>query len=471
MSLVSWFAGLIGLVIAAGVASGRGRAAPNDVFGRSVIVTAAIAYVAVVVAAVWVWGGETAATGRATRLRDGASVNLTLRGVRVPLERTVTIGRGGEADVRVAGAGAAKLVQVDVTGAAAGPRRALVRAASPEVAVAPVGLDAEPAAVAAGLAASCKPEPAAAYTLPQGAAVVAVECERGKPQRALVVRRDAAREQLVVTPLAWRGRFVPERLVVRAGDALRVGGGDEPIPGVNTWDVVAPRGSAGMLAVPADPTDCGAWSLDAGATRAVEGACEVDAGAFAVVALPLVPDADLVVERAARAAFVIGAPPLALLIALAVARRRGRRAHVLARTLRLCVLGAGLTALACWRLLWAYRIDMLRELVGRAAGRRQPARRGRDRRGARRQCGVRARGPRWAIGAAARGRRRGGVGRMARGRLARDGPRRAGARRQGRRRARAVARRGARPGRGGARAARAGGSGRMPRWRGSRSRR
>jgi hypothetical protein len=114
MALVLWFAGLIGLVIAAGMASGRGRATPNDVFGRSVIAAAAVAYVAIVVAAVWVWGGETAATGRAARLQDGASVSLTLRAVRVPLERTLAIGRGEAADVRVAGPGAAKLVQIEV---------------------------------------------------------------------------------------------------------------------------------------------------------------------------------------------------------------------------------------------------------------------------------------------------------------------------------------------------------------------
>ena len=361
MSLVLWFAGLIGLMIAAGVASGRGRATPNDVSDRGIIVAAAVAYAAIIAAAVWLWSGEPAARGRAARLSDGASVSLSLRSVRVSLDRSISIGRGAAADVRVAGEGAATLVQIDVAAAAPGPRRALVRAVAPEVVVAPVGLGADPAAVAAGLAASCKPAPAG-YTLPQGAAVVAVECERGKPRRALVVRRGAASEQLEVTPLSWRGRFVAERLVVRAGDALRVGGGDAPIPGVNTWDVVAPRGAAGMLAVPADPTDCAAWSLEAGAARAVDGGCEIDAGAFAVTAVPLVPEAELVTDRAARAALAIGAPPLALLIVLAAARRRDRRAGVLARALRLCVLGAGLTALACWRLLWAYRIDMLREL-------------------------------------------------------------------------------------------------------------
>src|SRR5689334_12748159 len=166
MSLVLWFAGLIGLLIAAGVASGRGRAAPNDVFGRSVIAAAAVAYVAIVVAAVWVWGGETAASGRAGRLRDGASVSLTLRGGRVPLERVIAIGRDAAADVRVAGAGASKLVQIDVAGGP-GPRRAVARAGGPEISVAPVGLGADPARAAATLAASCKADPAA-YTLPPG---------------------------------------------------------------------------------------------------------------------------------------------------------------------------------------------------------------------------------------------------------------------------------------------------------------
>jgi len=46
-----------------------------------------------------------------------------------------------------------------------------------------------------------------------------------------------------------------------------------------------------------------------------------------------------------------------------LAARRDRRIRSLSRALRLCVLVRSLTALCSWRLLWAYRIDMLRELA------------------------------------------------------------------------------------------------------------
>ncbi|HET9626888.1 MAG TPA: hypothetical protein VFP84_36260, partial [Kofleriaceae bacterium] len=107
---------------------------------------------------------------------------------------------------------------------------------------------------------------------------------------------------------------------------------------------------------------------DAGAPHARgDGACVVDTGAFVVAAVPLVPDADAVIDRGLRAALAIGGPPLGLLLALALSARRDRRTRALARALRLCMLGASLTALCGWRLLWAYRIDMLRELASHGA--------------------------------------------------------------------------------------------------------
>ncbi len=461
-----WFLALLGLLVATLVASARARAAPADVVGRGVIGIAAIAYVAIVVSAVWAWGGATAKAGRVKQLSDGALVQLKVEGVRVrvPVTGAIAIGHRRDAGIRVPGEGpdVARIEQ-----AANGD--AVVHGA---VLAAVLGADGAASATARGCASN-----AAMYTLPVGAAVAVVECDAGRPVRAFVVR-DVRRGEVMITALGWRGRFVVDPLTVHAGDALRIGGADDAIAGLTTWDVAAPRGVAAMLAVPADPTDCGTWvapgtvspaanamvpgaagpartgSAAAGAQRAgppdtsapsegprtatagvpsagvpsagsavasyaslagsaagsgsvpsrspsattlstsgaspttgaqagggatasdtrrstaqsssargIAGGCALEVGPFAVTAIPLLPDAAQVIRRSLRVALVIGGPALILLLALGVAPRRDRRIRGLGRALRMCVLGASLTALCCWRLLWAYRIDMLRELA------------------------------------------------------------------------------------------------------------
>ncbi|TMQ16208.1 MAG: hypothetical protein E6J90_24150 [Deltaproteobacteria bacterium] len=512
MAVMLWFFGLLGLLVATLVASARARAMPADVVGRRVIATAAIAYVGIAVAAVWTWGGATATAGRSLQLREGALVHLTVDGVRVPLTAAIAIGHARDAAFRLPGDGG-EVARIEPAGAGG----AVVRGALLAVVH---GEDGAVAATMRGCAAS-----EASYSIPPGAAVAVAECSGGKPARAFVVRN--RRGEIAVAPLSWRGRFVAEQLTARAGDALRIGGGEDAIAGLTTWDVIAPHGAAAMLAIPADPTDCAAWLPDAvgpasptqpaadtsratgkaagatgrdqasatppegdasratgkaagatgrdqalptppeenaaraagnaagagqasatqpagdasraagipgqrdpaspidpgdvaraagnaaGATgrasatqpagdasraagipgqrdpaspidpgdaaRAagkavgiasprdqawrIDGGCAVEAGAFTVAAVPLVPDADRVIDRGLCAAFAIGGPPLALLVVLALAARRDRRVRSVARALRLCMLGASLTALCCWRLLWAYRIDMMRELA------------------------------------------------------------------------------------------------------------
>jgi hypothetical protein len=493
-----WFLGLLALLVATLFASARARAAPADVVGRGIIAIAGIAYVGIVVAAVWTWGGATATTGRATQLHEGALVHLAVDGVRIPLSGAVAIGHAPDAALRLPGDGGEVARIEPAAGGHAAVHGAVIAAVH--------GDDGPAMAMLRGCAASDT-----AYTLPAGAAVVAVECDGGKPVRAFVVRH-AHRGEIVVTPLVWRGRFIAEQLTARAGDALRIGGAADVIAGLTTWDVAAPHGAAAMLAIPADPTDCAAWAPDtmtrsaptgaasdanasstghndrgasgadsdpggkdrgagsadgagdargssttsgssadprmagagpdasrkAGAAngagsdasrtgnpangagsdaprnanaataansdasrsantaqgsgqlpgdhgrsaggagaramavagsaggsrvRKLDGGCALDAGAFVITAVPLVPDADRVIDRGLRAALAIGGPPLILLVALVLAARRDRRTRVLGRALRLCMLGASLTALCSWRLLWAYRIDMLRELA------------------------------------------------------------------------------------------------------------
>jgi hypothetical protein len=368
MALLLWFAGLVGLIVAAAVASGRGRATPNDVASRGVIATAAIAYAAVVASAVWLWGGATARDGRAERMREGVSVSVAIDGVRVALERSVVIGHGAAASVRMPGVGADELARVELDAAGV----ATIRAVAPEAVIAAVRAGEDAAGVARTR--GCAPGGDTAFTVPAGAAVVVIECAADKPQRALVVRRSPSEAALVVTPLAaMRGTLALERRTLRAGDALRIGGGADAIPGLVTWDVASPHGAAAMLAIPVDPMDCGAWSPEPAAGRAVGQDCAVVVGAFALTATPFVPDADAVVDRGIEAAMLIGIPPLLLLLALMFAPRRGRGARVLGRALRLCVLAGGLTALVCWRLLWAHRIDMVRALGDRVADNRLAA--------------------------------------------------------------------------------------------------
>src|SRR5689334_18002037 len=97
MVAVLWFLGLIGLLVATLFASARARAAPTDVVSRGIVGVAAVAYVGLVVAAVWTWGGATATSGRATQLRDGALVHLSVEGVRVPLAGAIAIGHAQDA--------------------------------------------------------------------------------------------------------------------------------------------------------------------------------------------------------------------------------------------------------------------------------------------------------------------------------------------------------------------------------------
>src|SRR6266545_7175881 len=139
MTLALWFAALLGLVVAAAIASSRGRASPNDVARRSTIAIASAAYVGLVVSAVWVWGGSIASHARADRLAEGATVHVTVRGVHIPFTRTLVLGHGATADVHVPGDGADAIAQLDPASVVRGG------------AIISVPADADPVALAARL--------------------------------------------------------------------------------------------------------------------------------------------------------------------------------------------------------------------------------------------------------------------------------------------------------------------------------
>lgn len=368
MSHVLWFAGLLGLVVAATVASGRGRARATEVIGRGVAAIAAIAYAALVVSAVWLWGGQDASDGRAERLRAGATVTVAIEGTRLPISgaKQWTIGHDAAVDVRLPGDGAPALARLELDDRSAVSIRTVhggdarsrgsnrvddARGSSARL----VSLRTD--ALGGPLPHACREPGIAALELPAQAQVLVVECDGTREVDAWIVRRDAT--SLIVTPLAiGRGRLAPEQRTLHAGDALRIGSSADALPNLVTWDVPAGSGTASMLAIPLDPTDCSAWATNGGSARATERGCAVDVGAFSLSAITFVPDAEGVLARNAWVALLVGASPLIALLVFALSPRRGRGARAFGRVLRLAVLGGGLVAVGCWRLLWAHRIDM-----------------------------------------------------------------------------------------------------------------
>ncbi len=218
--------------------------------------------------------------------------------------------------------------------------------------------------------------PAAAPTL----AIAAVICDGDSAWRAVLLGAGAPRGEapayVAFAPLAGP-RWLSPRLTAAAGSLLHLDGGDAQLPGLRSWNLSAggPGGIAAagwVLAIPEEPRACERW-LEAGrpaaaaAARdrvtALNGACRLERGGIVVRATPLLPDAAGVQARALAAAALIAGPAVGLLLALALVRGSRRRTALVAPALGLGALAAGLCALLCWRLLWAHRIDLLRDVT------------------------------------------------------------------------------------------------------------
>jgi len=143
--------------------------------------------------------------------------------------------------------------------------------------------------------------------------------------------------------------------IARAGDVLLLGPGTA-FPGIARWSTDRPPQSnrdhgRAVLAIP-----------DRVAAPTV-----LAAGDYRVAVFPIVPDPALVVARGARVAITLAAGPLIALVILALAPRRHRRAPRFAALARVAAFAALLAALAAWRLAWAYRVDVLRDLAPHGA--------------------------------------------------------------------------------------------------------
>jgi hypothetical protein len=189
--------------------------------------------------------------------------------------------------------------------------------------------------------------------------VIVVACV-DRAARATIGVRNAGGGRVEI---ATAGQAGPTSVTVTAGDVLRIGPIDDVVPGLTTWEVPAPPGRGAVIAVPEDPTDCEAWKLGEAIGRETRGGCVIGDGVFAIEARPIAPDAGGVMARNATAIGVIALPALLLLVGLCFVAPSRRRSLEVARALRIATVAVGLSALVAWRLTWAHRIDVLRELV------------------------------------------------------------------------------------------------------------
>lgn len=228
-----------------------------------------------------------------------------------------------------------------------------------------------------------------------GAGVItAVLCREGKIVAALAFERDlgaaaaagapagpAPRVAVRVTPLRAGARGLEaEHTEIAAGTLLQIGALADAVPGITLWEIPAPAGRAELFFPPPDVlAPCSDWVARRGPIlpSAPEASAvprerpeSGDVGASCVLPFSppfgfevrrLVPDVAGTDARSTWAAVLLVAPALVFLLVLgARVRSEITRARV-ARGLALAWLGSLFAALGVWRLLWAHRLDMMRE--------------------------------------------------------------------------------------------------------------
>ncbi|WP_428261280.1 hypothetical protein [Haliangium sp.] len=263
-------------------------------------------------------------------------------------------------------------------------------AAAPATAAAPVA-----AAATAGAGSDDTPTAPVPSTSVTGAtatldgpgALFVFLCTGDAPRAALVFERDlgaaaADRVPVRVTPLVWRGRWRPHHVQITRGALIQIGTLSDALPGITLWEVPAPSGRAELFYPPDDLlASCAAWlsgrhgegffSLPPGVLMAPAPA-PWQAGEGAVCVLPFTPPFGLEVRRLlpdvpgihARSLWAAGlavGPALLALLVLAARRRSALQARRAVPLLALGWLSALWSAASVWRLLWAHRIDMLRD--------------------------------------------------------------------------------------------------------------
>ncbi|HEU5056530.1 MAG TPA: hypothetical protein VFU21_08385 [Kofleriaceae bacterium] len=215
----------------------------------------------------------------------------------------------------------------------------------------------------------------APLALVPGARGLALVCHRGAPTLAFglaaVRAGDKGEPHLRVAPLVRRaGRFQPPQMDVGTGALIQIGSSAEAAPGIEVWEVPSPPGGTRLLVTPQGLAGCGEWRQAIVAASAQPAAVQPDdasvcvlgfAAPYAMEVRRLVADTGAVALWSFWAAGLLALPALAWLLWLAAARRSSITRARLADALAFAWVAVVFAAIAGWRLLWAHRIDMLRD--------------------------------------------------------------------------------------------------------------
>jgi hypothetical protein len=157
---------------------------------------------------------------------------------------------------------------------------------------------------------------------------------------------------------------------IASGSLLHVGASADALPGVTLWEVPAPAGRAELFFPPDNLlASCDEWLPPE--RRGVASARTLDrddpicvlpfAAPFGLEVRRLLPDVPSIAARSLWSAGLLIAPALVLLFLIAAQPRSEVTSRRFARALALSWLSVFFAGLGVWRLLWAHRIDMLRD--------------------------------------------------------------------------------------------------------------
>ncbi|MBT8492791.1 MAG: hypothetical protein KJO07_07000, partial [Deltaproteobacteria bacterium] len=243
---------------------------------------------------------------------------------------------------------------------------------------------------AATPASSCQSKLESGRCTADGCAVVV--CSGEAPKAALVFSQElasadvrAADVPLQVSPWVWSARgWRRHHLQLEAGELIQIGATVDALPGLTIWEVPAPSARPALMFPPDDLLgSCKDWvgidgsgdggffyhpSLGGAVTEEVDAdddfSCFLPFQAtqpFALEVRRLVPDVAGVTTRSLWAGLFMAAPALLWLLGLFAARPSQRLLGRLAPAISFAGWSTCLVAIAVIRLLWAHRLDMLRD--------------------------------------------------------------------------------------------------------------
>lgn len=234
-------------------------------------------------------------------------------------------------------------------------------------------------------------------------ALYVIFCRGRNPLAALVLERDLSQADnpaqstpIRISPLVWRGgRWRPHHVQIVSGALIQIGTMADALPGVTLWEVPAPAGRAELFYPPQNLlASCPEWlsgqkrqgffsypgrvpiqsPATGGAGRDRRTGTAPDHGhqddsicvlpftpPFGMEVRRLLPDIPGISARSLWAAGLFTTPALLLLFLLCTRPRSQLTRDRFRRALAISWIAVFLSAVGVWRLLWAHRIDMLRD--------------------------------------------------------------------------------------------------------------